>query len=143
MVDRDNNPWFGPKPWGQLCLEAPKVDAPVGEPCLHCEEAIDADAEGMIMPPAMRPIHRECLLRTVLGSVGHQKKTCHCHGGTEEDPPGLSKRDAARAAVAYWKAHGHAGDRVFYAISPLPPEGGPPQPPIRVGTIETRRPSSH
>jgi hypothetical protein len=36
-----------------------------------------------------------------LGSVGHQKGTCSCHGGTEEDPPEMTKRQAAVAAWVY------------------------------------------
>lgn len=42
--------------------------------------------------------HRECLLRGVIGSVGHQEGKCSCYGGTEEDPPGMTKREAATAA---------------------------------------------
>lgn len=45
--------------------------------------------------------HRECLIRAVAGSVGHQMGLCSCNGGPDilHDPPGLSKRDAARAAM--------------------------------------------
>lgn len=42
--------------------------------------------------------HRECLIRGVVGSVGHQSGKCSCYGGIEEDPPGMSKREAAIAA---------------------------------------------
>jgi hypothetical protein len=44
-------------------------------------------------------MHRECGLRNVIGSVGHVRGTCSCKGGTEDDPPGHSKRDQARLAV--------------------------------------------
>lgn len=64
--------------------------------CIYCGELIDprelfTDAGGSHM-------HRCCLLRSVVGSVGHIKKKCSCFGGTEEDPPGLSKYEAAQAA---------------------------------------------
>ena len=46
--------------------------------------------------------HRECILRLVFGSVGHALGMCSCPGakGVMDDPPWLSKRDAARAAYA-------------------------------------------
>jgi hypothetical protein len=44
-------------------------------------------------------IHHECLIRAVVGSVGHQLRRCSCYGGDEEDPPGLTKREAARLAA--------------------------------------------
>ena len=43
--------------------------------------------------------HLECLARQALGSVGHQRGKCPCFGGTEEDPPGATKRVAALAAL--------------------------------------------
>lgn len=43
--------------------------------------------------------HRECLIREDFGSVGHLLKRCPCYGGTEEDPPGMTDREAARAAA--------------------------------------------
>ena len=38
----------------------------------------------------------------VAGSVGHQMHLCGCYGGDKDDPPGLGRRDAARAALAYF-----------------------------------------
>lgn len=45
--------------------------------------------------------HMECFVRSVLGSVAHQRRRCSCctPGSTENDPPGMSVRQAARAAV--------------------------------------------
>lgn len=45
--------------------------------------------------------HRECFLRGIFGSVGHQRGLCTCNGGpgTMDDPPGMTAREAARAAV--------------------------------------------
>lgn len=51
---------------------------------------------------AMRDRHRECAIRAVIGSVGHQRGKCSCFGGTEEDPPGMTRREAALAAKAEW-----------------------------------------
>jgi hypothetical protein len=62
--------------------------------CTYCDELILPDDPG-----EASFIHRECAVRAVAGSVGHQLGTCSCHGGTDEDPPGLTKREAARQAL--------------------------------------------
>lgn len=80
--------------------------------CLWCGEPVaeeDGEAEpipcleagpsGDHLRTAWR--HRECAARATLGSLGHQRGRCACHGGTEEDPPGMTRREAARAALAY------------------------------------------
>jgi len=51
-------------------------------------------------------VHSECLMRSIIGSLGHQLGRCSCYGGTEEDPPGLTKRQAARAAWDYFLHRG-------------------------------------
>ncbi len=48
--------------------------------------------------------HRECVLRQTIGGLNHLRGTCQCKGGPDEpDPPEMSKREAAIAAVNYWK----------------------------------------
>jgi hypothetical protein len=47
--------------------------------------------------------HRECAVRDVVGSLGHLRRQCSCFGGTEEDPPGMTKREAARVACELWE----------------------------------------
>lgn len=74
------------------------VPTPVGTPCAHCSESIDENDRGMMAPA---PFHFECFMRMILGSVGHQKGTCSCFGGTDEDPPGMTKREAAKAALKF------------------------------------------
>lgn len=65
--------------------------------CLYCAE--------MILPwelaPMEQPHHRECALRCVIGSVAHLKGECSCVDTRSEegDPPDMTKREAARAAV--------------------------------------------
>lgn len=67
--------------------------------CLYCgEEIAPGDGVPITGPDGPEAMHRACLLRTVVGSVGHIKKACHCFGGCEEDPPGLTKRQGALAA---------------------------------------------
>ena len=52
------------------------------------------------------PFHRPCLFRAVCGSLAHQQFRCACfvEGSRAGDPPGLSKREAADVAYAYWLA---------------------------------------
>jgi hypothetical protein len=95
--------WFG-KPWpGALCDECPEIPVPVGVECAHCSEPIQADDTGVVYSngPAA---HKNCFLRGVLGSVAHIEKRCSCYvsGSTEGDPPGLTARQGADAAVAAW-----------------------------------------
>jgi hypothetical protein len=91
------------------------VTAPL---CLWCEEPVLPDERQepttvigdrvwhtverrwvLIGQPAVR--HYECAARTVVGSVGHQLGLCTCHGtGRMGDPPMLTKRQAACAALA-------------------------------------------
>lgn len=73
----------------------------IGQPCLHCQEPVQQGEPGrmIITPDGRRPVHRECLLRMLCGSVGHQKMECGCFGGDKEDPIGMTKREAAKAAA--------------------------------------------
>lgn len=96
-------------------------DLCVEKPCSFCEEEIQPDDSGFLIPAygidpneaflyeghTYTPYHRECFLRTIVGSVAHQRHQCSCHGGTGEDDPKLTKRQAAKAAVRefdkrYW-----------------------------------------
>jgi hypothetical protein len=93
---------------------AERVRTPVGELCIHCGEPIAEDDKGFVSPlvslvegktiAEAAPYHRACFLRGFVGSVGHQNRTCSCYGGVEEDPPGMTKRQAAEAAVALYDA---------------------------------------
>jgi len=104
------NRYFG-RPWGPAAHDrALMVSVPIGMVCFVCEELIAHGDSGLFTwvvdvqgKASQRPQHRECFLRGILGSVGHQQGRCACFGGTEEDPPGMSKREAAIAAVAHAK----------------------------------------
>jgi hypothetical protein len=101
--------WFGSQPWGAFCHGTSQVDTPVGTICDWCEEMILSDDLGVILPSTESDttFHRCCFLRSLIGSAGHQKQTCACYGGTEEDPPDMTKKQAAEAATALFdKQHG-------------------------------------
>jgi hypothetical protein len=78
--------------------------------CPYCEEPIVAGdlVHGISMIETggayFASVHQECFLRQIIGGVNHLKRHCICCGGSEPpDPPGLSRREAARAAVRYWE----------------------------------------
>jgi hypothetical protein len=80
-----------------------QIPTPVGERCTLCGEPIDAGDTGTINL-LDQVIHYECQLRSVIGSVGHLRRACSCYGGTEEDPPGMTYREAALATVAFYNS---------------------------------------
>jgi hypothetical protein len=48
--------------------------------------------------------HYACALRTSLGSIGHVRGRCRCFikdDTAEDDPPGLTKRQAAHLVADY------------------------------------------
>lgn len=100
--------WFGTY-WGaSICNETPHVVTPVGKLCAWCGEplvegdqgvCIDNISERQGVEVNEQPHHRDCFLRSICGSVGHQLKRCSCYGGTEDDPVGMTKREAATAAA--------------------------------------------
>jgi hypothetical protein len=99
--------WFGAAPFSPLCVDVPHVPTPVGAVCIYCEEPIAAGERGYFYsgtPP--QPVHYECFVRQIVGSVAHQQQRCSCYGGHDEDPPGLSRRDAARLALLALEGRG-------------------------------------
>ncbi len=120
--------WFG-EDWGApVCRDSEAVTTPVGEACAWCREAIVAGDDGFVVPTlGLAPrqasnesqglvvdrsaleksaavYHHDCFLRTIVGGLNHQLGQCTCCGGAAPpDPPDLSLREAARAAVAVWR----------------------------------------
>jgi len=89
------------------------VDTPVGVQCIYCESPILAVEMGTLEP--MGPLHYECHMRMIVGSVGHQLKQCSCFGGTLEDPEGLTKREASIVAYKLYRGiyTAHDIDKLF------------------------------
>lgn len=80
-----------------------QVKPPLGRPCMLCKEAI-AEGDAGTIDGVGNVVHYECQMRSLIGSVGHQMRRCSCYGGTEEDPPGMTPRQAAQAALDLWTA---------------------------------------
>ena len=61
--------WFGPRWDAPVCDEGTEVEAPLGDRCRHCSEAIEEGDRGLVLvyysPEAVLPfdypIHLECL----------------------------------------------------------------------------------
>ena len=69
--------------------------------CLWCDELV---APGDLTHALLPSFHFACALRASIGSIGHIQKKCSCYvkeGPTEDDPPGLTKRQAARLVANY------------------------------------------
>lgn len=77
--------------------------------CGHCREVIGPDDRKREIPgftcdgPVVVPYHNECFIRRIVGGLNHQQGRCTCCGGdSPPDPPWMTTRDAARAAINYW-----------------------------------------
>lgn len=64
--------------------------------CGWCDEEL-TEAEMCSHVPGC---HHECAVRMVIGSAGHQLGMCACVGGSREDPPEMTRRQAAKLAMA-------------------------------------------
>lgn len=76
--------------------------------CAHCDEPIAGSKRTIPHYDGTRvehrPYHPECAARLVIGGFNHIVGRCMCCGGDlPPDPPEMTKRQAAVAAVAEWQ----------------------------------------
>lgn len=85
---------------------APDGGAPARN-CVHCDEPLDPHEVEFPGSPSHwdQPLHRECAFRLLVGSLAHVEGRCSCYvpGADETDPPGMTRREAARAACRAWR----------------------------------------
>ncbi|MBA3240049.1 MAG: hypothetical protein H0T60_02335 [Acidobacteria bacterium] len=79
--------------------------------CQYCEELIIAGDDFEFVNDGAATMHRECMLRTVIGSADHVRRGPHPVGTCEPDDPRLTKREAARSAVEACRARAAAERR--------------------------------
>lgn len=75
--------------------------------CGRCDEEIEPGEPVEVMGSSEgdKSFHWECAARMVIGGMNHLLGRCTCCGGTEPpDPPNLTKREAARNALAVYRA---------------------------------------
>lgn len=118
--------WFGKMYDAPMYFSTAETSTPVGIPCVHCDEVIVEGDDGVVLPgggisPVCDPFHdgrvfnedgvpmcafhRSCFLRGTIGSVAHVQRRCSCYvpGADEGDPPEMTRRQAAEAAVVAWQ----------------------------------------
>lgn len=77
--------------------------------CSWCGEPV-TDAE---RHPQLSELHYACGIRSVIGSVAHIRRRCCCYveGSFENDPPGMTRRQAANEALLAFAEESLAKDR--------------------------------
>lgn len=120
--------WFGPKPFSPACEPGDQVPTPTAVDCDHCGERI-AEGDDGYMIPAARALgidsiiaawndkeqrldlayviqHYECHMVGIIGHVRclltHGRRGV-CPNEVERDPPGMSKREAAKLSEHLWQ----------------------------------------
>ena len=82
--------------------------------CIHCKEPV---SPGDPVSPSLvngQLVHHECGFRMACGSAAHIERRCGCYvsGSDENDAPELTRREAAKAALAAWHRQQPAREHV-------------------------------
>lgn len=109
--------YFG-DPWDVPAVnDAISAPTPLGERCVYCPDVIEEGDQGFLMSAAdmgpdgkvvasLRPVHRECMVREIFGSVSCREGRCLCHGKTDQPPEPGTHRDQGRATMTWLRRHG-------------------------------------
>lgn len=95
------NPYFGEKWDAPATDEVEQEPTPVGVPCLDCGEPIIEGDRGFLMQCcdvdgwSVRPIHRECQFRNVMGGWGHHTDHDYWCGVMHDPDGGLGRRESS------------------------------------------------
>lgn len=91
-----------------------RVEAPVGEECMECEEPIADGESGVLVMVGIwvedvgmvesypAPVHKECMLRMTVGSLAHLNQECTCYGGNGGEY-NLTRREESK--LVYRRIH--------------------------------------
>lgn len=72
--------------------------------CPLCDEPVTPQDDAAPLNGHPRGCHRACLVRASAGSVGHQLGECDCHGKVDTSEQGMTRRQAAEAALRFWRS---------------------------------------
>lgn len=124
--------WFGRAFDSPMYEGMPEVPAPIGEPCLMCQEPILEGEPGVTMPHVLsrdgagehrlviKPQHIECHIRSIVGGLDHQAGTCFCVTGEHAPDSGLTYRqESIRVLEQFWGTNWTA-DEVRSDSNPQP-----------------------
>lgn len=103
------SPYFFGEPWPSgICDMGRRVPAPIGRPCVHCSEAIEADQQGSFTytPGGPLPVHKECSLRSVVGGIGHIEDHAYWCVTMGDPDGGRTLRQSALEVWAWVQKHG-------------------------------------
>lgn len=109
--DAQLNQYFG-EPWqASVCNEGISVPVPVGKPCSHCKILMTPYDRGVFLADISgerSPVHRECVLRMVLGSPAHLRGECMCfnpvNASCKKEVPTTPEGKRAEA-IESWKIY--------------------------------------
>jgi hypothetical protein len=105
--------WFGRAHGAPYEEETAHAPTPTGARCAWCEEKIEAQDDGLLVPlygpePVELPFHYACHFRRIVGGLNHLMGRCFCCGGDQPaDPPNMGLREAARLATKHWLTTKH------------------------------------
>jgi hypothetical protein len=111
-------PWPSREDPAPVCADpALQQPVPVGERCIHCTTPIAAGDAGEFQAclddgataAVLRPVHRECQLRAVVGNVWHLRGQCRFVGDCQNH--GGTYREQALDVWAYFEAQSAGGAR--------------------------------
>jgi len=97
------NRYFG-DPWpSEVCERGTRRRTPVGELCWLCRDVVLYGQQGQWISQFSRaqdkqvevPVHRECLLRQLVGNLAHLQQRCPCYGGSG-GPEGTYREESLR-----------------------------------------------
>lgn len=109
--------YFG-EPWDVPAVEdAEPAPTPVGKRCAFCPDVIVEGDQGFLMGtissgpdgepvPAVMPVHRECMVRSTVGSVEHLEGRCTCFGGDVDENDNGSWREQGLATMRWLNSRG-------------------------------------
>lgn len=81
--------------------------------CFYCGEPVlssdrPAPVETTAKDGSFALLHYECQFRMIMGSVGHLRGECECYGKEDMSEQGITLREGAKAALAYYEEQKHA-----------------------------------
>lgn len=102
--------YFG-APWPSIvCEDGTQIPTPVGMECAWCSVPIEDGDQGVVIPAiraagevTLDPWHKECFLRSTVGSPAHLAGRCSCQGGQEGPGPQTPAERLAEAREVWMR----------------------------------------